>query len=203
MIICKTCGESKPLSEYYIRKDTGKPRPQCSYCRNAFTLKWKKENSERARELNAASYSRNREKISERRKARYKADGDSARARVRERYYRINKEKRFIRAAEYRKKNSEKLLAAAREWRNKNRDKARANVARREAARLSATPIWADKEAIRAIYAEAVKRNMHVDHIVPLRSTIVCGLHWEQNLQLLTPAENKSKSNRFWPGMPA
>ena len=60
-----------------------------------------------------------------------------------------------------------------------------------------AQPAWADKEAITAIYLEAQRQGMHVDHDIPLRGKAVCGLHVETNLKLLPPAENIRKRNKF------
>jgi len=80
------------------------------------------------------------------------------------------------------------------------------NLEKREVF-ANATPWWANMDRIREIYEErdAVSQRTgvqhHVDHIVPLKSKYVCGLHNEFNLQILPAADNLSKSNKVWPDM--
>ena len=119
-------------------------------------------------------------------------------------------------------KNIEKILAYGRSayhkkreyykeknqrWYKLNAARATAKVIARKAAMLKATPKWADINAIRNIYEMAQKLSNangvkhHVDHIVPLKSPLVCGLHCEQNLRVITATENCCKKNTRWPNM--
>lgn len=95
-----------------------------------------------------------------------------------------------------------KLTQKRKRWEANNRHKLLANNARRRAQKLKASPAWADRAAIHEMYRCARLLKYHVDHIVPLRSGIVCGLHVEHNLQVLPPRENKQKGNKWWPDMP-
>lgn len=74
----------------------------------------------------------------------------------------------------------------------------RARNAYRRAKKLQATPSWANIEKIKTIYKNCPK-GYHVDHIYPLISEWVCGLHVEQNLQYLSAEENMQKGNRQSP----
>lgn len=61
---------------------------------------------------------------------------------------------------------------------------------------------WANRRAMAAFYAQAAAiraggGDATVDHIIPLNHTLVCGLHNEFNLQILTRDENIEKSNKF------
>lgn len=106
-----------------------------------------------------------------------------------------------------------------RRWRKKNLLRARQiqteylrrNPHRRSSRKLKwlrATPGWANFHKIRRIYilaglmTQLLQQPYEVDHIVPLNHPLVCGLHTEANLQVLSGVENRDKSNTWWPDCP-
>ena len=65
-----------------------------------------------------------------------------------------------------------------------------------------ATPKWANLEKIDEIYNQKIQLNngsnlYHVDHIIPLNHPLVCGLHVESNLRIISKNDNEKKNNRF------
>ena len=92
--------------------------------------------------------------------------------------------------------NKEKIKKYSKEYRLKNPHFKKSHCAKRRALKLKATPKFANLNKIKEIYKNCPK-GYHVDHIVPLQSKVVCGLHVEWNLQYLTPSENSSKSNKL------
>lgn len=52
------------------------------------------------------------------------------------------------------------------------------------------------------IYTKALGEQYSVEHIVPLNSRYVSGLHCPANLTVLLEADNRRKGNRWWPDMP-
>lgn len=69
-------------------------------------------------------------------------------------------------------------------------------------------PEWcAEHPGFKAVYDEAKRRrargeSVHVDHIVPICSDLVSGLHVPWNLEVITEKENLTKSNTWWPDHP-
>lgn len=100
--------------------------------------------------------------------------------------------------------------ARMRAWHAANPAKQRALNAARQSARRAAAGKrvpWYDSLAVKEVYSEADARrrageDVQVDHLVPLRSKLVCGLHVQGNLVVVPRGSNQAKGNRTWPDMP-
>jgi hypothetical protein len=120
----------------------------------------------------------------------------NARARERQRHPE-SRERSKLWLRETRRKDPERFSWYERKRYRRHYDKIRQRNILRGFVVKQQCPTWADKQVINAIYAKARRMNMTVDHIVPLQGTNVCGLHVENNLQLLSAEENARKGNRF------
>jgi 5-methylcytosine-specific restriction endonuclease McrA len=171
---CKRCEQLKPTTEF--RAD---PRYRdgfgswCVECHRAKSSEWARENRARLTQ-----------------KARvWRAENEDAWRKSSRAFHNRNKAARAKSAAL---------------WAKENKGLRRAVDARRKATKRQATPSWVDHAAITAIYQRSidVERSsgirMHVDHIVPLKHPLVCGLHVPWNLQVIPGALNESKRNK-WP----
>jgi len=175
---CSKCKVEKPETEFYARRDRhNKLRGECKVCCNAYGSKWKKENPESC----AAS---------------------------RDKWRKAHPEEHAANSANWKKENPERSAATASAWGKANPEICAARTAKREAQKLQATPAWANQFFIEEIYDLAALRTKltgiewHVDHIVPLRSELVSGLHVEHNLRVIPKQINLAKGNRHWPDMP-
>lgn len=138
------------------------------------------------------------EKVRERANKRYQEKPEEIKAVVKT-YALANKERLASANRDYQQKNKARISTYKKAWIEANRASVNRRNSERRAICKSATPAWADKDAIQCVYEEARYMQMHVDHIVPLKHPLVCGLHVWENLQLLTPLENMRKNNRFDP----
>jgi hypothetical protein len=149
-------------------------------------------------------YSRTAEQQRENARKRRSENRELMRAREKARYEK-HKAKRLEAAAIYRKENKEKVSESQRKGRMKSPWKETAKARRREIQKIQSTPAWASRAKMAEFYKEATRLTKetgivhHVDHIIPLRGKMVCGLHCEANLRVVTRGENLQKSNHFYP----
>jgi hypothetical protein len=98
--------------------------------------------------------------------------------------------------------NPESARASKQKWADANRHVGMEITRRRQARKLMATPKWADRKAMQAIYKLARELSQsgdphEVDHIVPLQGKNVCGLHCEANLRAIPVRANRVKANKL------
>lgn len=195
--ICKICGEDKPFSEYHkksVEKD--KLNIYCKVCSNKKSKEWKAQFPEKNKES---------------------AKKSNAKTRLKEGH----KERHRVYCKKYREVNNANACKASREYRARKKAKLPTKPARHYDELLShisrqrrynllrqrATPAWANKAAILIIYNKSrrlkawMEEIYEVDHIVPIKSEFVCGLHCEANLRIVPFDQNRAKSNRHWPDM--
>lgn len=101
--------------------------------------------------------------------------------------------------AEKRVFTDDQLLRArdrARKWRKENPEHRRALSANYEKRVRAQTPSWANLRKIIEFYKNKPD-GMHVDHVIPIRGQNVSGLHVLENLQYLTPEDNRKKSRKY------
>lgn len=120
--------------------------------------------------------------------------------------YNRNVERNRKNALDYRRKNIDKVLAYSKTYKVPRHIK-NAKNAEREALKIKATPPWLtieQKAEILELYKLAKElqwlnngEKLHVDHIVPLKSKKVCGLHVPWNLQIIPASWNIKKNNKF------
>jgi hypothetical protein len=205
MKACSKCHQQKPESDFSRNLANGKSRSQCKECCNAA-----------ARSRNA----KNREMCT----VDSWSDFGGAVCRecgVEKPLSEFSIDRRW--AGRRRSKCKECGAKKLREWRIKNSERYAENyrarsrlmpayynhfTAKRRARQLTATPGWANEFFISEAYQLARLRERtcggrwEVDHIVPLQSRLVCGLHVEHNLRVIPRRENRTKRNLVWPDMP-
>lgn len=188
LITCSKCRQEKGVELFSTQRSApnGK-QSKCKECAKQIRKEWSAVNPKKQAARDANRYQRNKKVLDEKNKE----------------WVASNPEKRKEHARAYVARNPDKIKAIGQKWSRENKPRLRVRYAKRRAIKLQATPAWANELAISLIYKEADRLSKttnvihEVDHMVPLQSPLVCGLHWEGNLQILTRGANRSKSNKL------
>lgn len=186
MKVCKDCLQEHSIGSFH-KKKRGKHGVQarCKLCQAAYNKKWITPIAQ----MNASQFEAYRKRSAKQVDRRTGA----SRRESRQKFYQENRARLIQSCLDYAKKNPENYAARA---------------MHRLTLKRQATPVWSEIKKIKGLYekaarlSEATNEKWHVDHIVPLNSLLVCGLHVFANLSVITAAENIAKSNSYWPDMP-
>jgi len=202
----------KPCKHGHISERVVSTRA-CVECERERTRRWNKENKhvrdsyrednqERIRDwTREVWYPENREKITAQKRANYAENPYPHRER-RARFYWSNRSDQLVKNYQWRIDNKDRL----KKYCIDNLGEFAFRCAVRRSSKLRATPKWlseVQKGEMRDTYRECASATSrtgiihHVDHIVPLKGDLVCGLHVPWNLQIISANSNLRKGNRF------
>lgn len=189
MKTCTKCSIEKSLSDFHKSKaESDGLRSWCKSCACAASKQFGKDNKNYRKAKNAEW------KLLH---PTYSAE-----------WYKKNESARKILHAIWRKNNKTRITIKNCEWKKTNAHKVKEYGENRREAQSVATPKWATmffiKEAYRLakIRTKSLGFKWEVDHIVPILSKRVCGLHVENNIRVIPQLHNCSKNNNWWPDMP-
>lgn len=189
---CPNCKQIKSVSAFSRRaKSLDGLQPKCKACCAVLKKDWSAKNVD-----HVTAYQAEYSKV-------YRMENATRLADAKRQYHSENSAAITAKVLLWQKANPERVNAKNRQWERQNPAKSNAKSACRRARILKATPKWADSVAIAKVYERAAEMGeVHVDHVVPLKSKFVCGLHVPANLEIIPKSDNLAKSNRVWPGMP-
>lgn len=190
MKVCSKCKILKPEEDYCVdRSKKDGLYSCCKECKNKQNKNYKKNNKLKIGSYNALYRRKNKKRINKWHRL----------------HYIENREVVLAKHKKYRKENPENAAKSSKKYYNKHKAEWYNRKATRRALKNNATISYSDKKIIARIYRTAsilsvmLKKKFEVDHIIPLNNPLVCGIHHENNLRIITMKRNRRKSNYFNP----
>ena len=193
MKTCTKCGVEKPREMFSKKKASA---DGLNYWCKACQKLYRKEHREEIAVETKRWREDRKEELAVKTK-QYHEDHKEEIAANKKRYREDNKEDIVAYIKSYREDNKENIATSGKKYRKENTAKINVKTAKRRAQKIQSVPAWFEKEAVNLLYAKAQEWAMQVDHVIPLISDTVCGLHCHANLQLLDGSLNSSKGNRY------
>lgn len=161
----------------------------CMECLNIHKKSWRslQENSQKE-----AAYAK-----------RYRAENSARLRDTRLNLPEHKKESGRQRSREWKARNAERMAAYCSAYKKSKPAENANRTARYIAAKLKATPPWADAIEIAKVYEDArvmtelTGEPHEVDHFYPIRGRFCCGLHVHTNLRVVPATENRRKYNKM------
>ncbi len=187
---CSKCGsESKEIWKFL--------------CRKCYMANYREANKEKLKQQSKLYRQNNPEKVKEWKYAWQKTErGREYNRKISKEWYHAGKTQESLK--KYREANKEKTAARGKAWRQKYPEKHSRIQAKRRSLKHQAMPkmyskkddIWLENMfALCRVMEKRTGTKYHVDHIVPLKNKVVCGLHWIGNWAILPAQENLRKGN--------
>lgn len=206
MKTCTRCGETKSLDDFgSFKRSLDGYKPWCKYCTKVYNKQYRQSNLEKLKAKHLEYCRENREKRLGYDKERYKKNREELIAY--QKFYRVEKRKQISAyKKQYYRDNKTAIQEKVRKRRTLSPEKIASQNARYRAKKRQATPSWLTEDHLKEIdtfywlardLRVTTGENYEVDHIVPLTSNIVCGLHVPWNLQILPSDINSSKRNKL------
>ena len=209
MKTCTQCAVEKPEVEFY------KSVARCKQCVAIDRKAYYQKNRNKILEARKQHYENNRDTILDYKK-QFHDENRSQKCEYNKAYREANRDAliEYTRRwqadnlADWRNSNREKINAQARDRRKTDEYRAISlgYAQKRRARKLQAATNW-DPELDDLVVSEAailaklrekiVGGKWHIDHVIPLKNKIVCGLHNAYNLAVIPAIENMRKGNRL------
>lgn len=185
---CRCCGEKKEIGSF--GKDNSRKDGHYVYCKECCAEKRRKY-AEYNKVYQRKRYKERKEKYQRKKKQYYEENKEKILEESAKRY--VKNRKRYLETNKaWQEKNREKCNQIKRNWKKRNPKRTYSYVVERRMRLRNQIPEGTDLEAVRK-FSEGCPPGMEVDHIIPISKG---GLHCVENLQYLTPEENRRKYNK-------